>query len=49
MGIIVPLFMRLDLKKKNSYSIYRKGYVVASKTGTYQREGISTTTCLRHG
>jgi hypothetical protein len=40
MGVIVPMFLILELKKKNSYSLWRKGYVVASKTGEYQREGI---------
>jgi hypothetical protein len=29
---------------KNSYSLWRKDYVVASKTGAYQREGPLSTT-----
>jgi hypothetical protein len=45
MGVIVPLFLILELKKKNNpTSLWRKGYVVASKTGEYQREGSLTTT-----
>jgi hypothetical protein len=44
MGEIVPLFLRFELKKKKSYSLWRKDYVVASKTRAYQREEPSSTT-----
>ena len=35
MGVIVPLLLILDLKNKYYYILWRKGYVVASKTGAY--------------
>jgi hypothetical protein len=37
-------FLRLEPKKMKIYSLYRKDYVVASKTRKYQREGPSSTT-----
>jgi hypothetical protein len=44
MCVIVPLFFRLELKKKKLLQSLGKGYVVTSNIRGYQREGPSTTT-----
>jgi hypothetical protein len=49
MGVIVFLFLRGEIKKTKPYCLSGKDNTMASKTGTYWREGSSSITWLRYG